>query len=184
MRRRGRSSRRWCRRRAAHLRAARRADGSRRACAAARRRARRATRSRCAASRRRCRRRCSWAGCAPARGGAAGALGHAGRLSPRCCAMRDARLLFVDAAAAALVPAEATARCIALDAGAPGTAFDDWLAPPGTTPQPVDCQAGLAVQHHLLVGHDRHAEGHRAAARACAGRTRCAARPTATARIR
>ena len=38
-----------------------------------------------------------------------------------------ARLLFVDAAAAALVPADMQARCIALDAGAPGKPFDDWL---------------------------------------------------------
>ena len=49
----------------------------------------------------------------------------------------DARLLFVDAAAAALVPADMKPRCIALDSGAPGTPFDDWLAAPGTEPLPV-----------------------------------------------
>ena len=49
----------------------------------------------------------------------------------------QAKLLFVDAGAAALVPADARSRCIALDAGAPGRSFDDWLAPPGATPRPV-----------------------------------------------
>jgi len=43
------------------------------------------------------------------------------------------RWLFIDAAAAPLVPAEAQARCIALD----GPAFDGWLTPPGSRPQPV-----------------------------------------------
>jgi len=43
----------------------------------------------------------------------------------------QARLLFVDASAAALVPADALPRCIALDAGAPGQALKDWLAAPG-----------------------------------------------------
>ena len=49
----------------------------------------------------------------------------------------QAKLLFVDAGAAALVPAGARSRCIALDAGAPGRSFDAWLAPPGATPRPV-----------------------------------------------
>ena len=48
-----------------------------------------------------------------------------------------ARYLFIDASAAALLPAAAVARCIALDAGAPGRALQDWLTPPGATPQPV-----------------------------------------------
>ena len=48
-----------------------------------------------------------------------------------------APLLFVDAAAAALLPADMKARCIALDAGAPGRPFDDWLAAPGARPHPV-----------------------------------------------
>src|SRR5215207_3414114 len=34
----------------------------------------------------------------------------------------DARLLFVDASAAALVPTDAKSRCVALDGGAPGVA--------------------------------------------------------------
>ena len=53
--------------------------------------------------------------------------------------LRDcgARCLFADAAADALVPAEATARCIALEPGAHGRPFRDWLAPSGTTPRPV-----------------------------------------------
>src|SRR5688572_22205828 len=42
----------------------------------------------------------------------------------------QARRLFVDAAAAALVPDEARERCIALGAGAPGQPFDAWLPPP------------------------------------------------------
>ncbi|MBC8118933.1 MAG: acyl--CoA ligase, partial [Burkholderiaceae bacterium] len=48
-----------------------------------------------------------------------------------------ARLLFVDAAAAALVPPGMQPHCIALDAGAPGRPFDDWLPAPGTAPHPV-----------------------------------------------
>jgi acyl-CoA synthetase (AMP-forming)/AMP-acid ligase II len=53
--------------------------------------------------------------------------------------LRDAqaRRLFVDATAAALVPPDAADRCVALDAGAPGRRFEDWLAPPGARPQPV-----------------------------------------------
>jgi long-chain acyl-CoA synthetase len=49
----------------------------------------------------------------------------------------QARLLFVDAGAAALVPEPARARCVAIDAGAPGRPFDEWLSPPGATPRPV-----------------------------------------------
>ncbi len=49
----------------------------------------------------------------------------------------DARLLFVDAAAARLLPADMKLRCIALDADAPGRPFDDWLAAPGAGPLPV-----------------------------------------------
>ena len=49
----------------------------------------------------------------------------------------DARLLFVDATAAALVPSEVEPRCIALDFGAPGRAFDDWVAATGTKLLPV-----------------------------------------------
>jgi len=56
--------------------------------------------------------------------------------------LRDARarLLFVDAASAALVPAEMKPRCIALDAGAPGKSFDQWLAAPGVLPHPVNVE--------------------------------------------
>lgn len=50
----------------------------------------------------------------------------------------QARFLFVDASAAALVPAEAQAWCIALDAGAPGQALEAWLAEPGRRPEPVE----------------------------------------------
>ena len=73
--------------------------------------------------------------------------------------LRDAQAqrLFVDASAAALIgvpsggalrssplgrpgefmPGDARARCIALEAGAPGQPFADWLVPAGTRPQPV-----------------------------------------------
>jgi acyl-CoA synthetase (AMP-forming)/AMP-acid ligase II len=49
----------------------------------------------------------------------------------------QARCLFVDASAAALVPPDALPHCVALDAGAPGQAFEDWLAPAGAQPHPV-----------------------------------------------
>lgn len=53
--------------------------------------------------------------------------------------LRDtgARWLFIDATAAQLVPADAASRCIALAAGAPGRALEDWLAAPGAQPKPV-----------------------------------------------
>ena len=56
--------------------------------------------------------------------------------------LRDsgARLLFVDATAAALVPIEFQPNCIVLDAGAPGRSFDDWLAAPASKPLPVNVQ--------------------------------------------
>jgi long-chain acyl-CoA synthetase len=49
----------------------------------------------------------------------------------------QARLLFIDAAAATLVPAEALERCIALEPDAPGRRFEEWLPQAGATPQPV-----------------------------------------------
>jgi long-chain acyl-CoA synthetase len=53
----------------------------------------------------------------------------------------QARWLFIDAAALpALGQSAGTARCIALDALAPGLAFDAWLAPAGAHPTPVDVQ--------------------------------------------
>jgi long-chain acyl-CoA synthetase len=53
-----------------------------------------------------------------------------------------ARRLFVDASAAALVPPWAHAHCVALEPGAPGPAFDDWLAAPGARPHPVTIAPG------------------------------------------
>jgi len=50
----------------------------------------------------------------------------------------DARLLFVDDAADALVPADLKPTCVALDPYARGRPFDDWLAPPGAKPIPVN----------------------------------------------
>lgn len=49
----------------------------------------------------------------------------------------QAPVLFVDGSAAALVPADARGRCVALDADAPGQPFDDWLAAPCARPRPV-----------------------------------------------
>jgi acyl-CoA synthetase (AMP-forming)/AMP-acid ligase II len=56
----------------------------------------------------------------------------------------QARWLFVDASAAALVPASAIERCVALEAGAPGQAFEHWLAPEGARPQPVPIGPAMA----------------------------------------
>jgi len=50
----------------------------------------------------------------------------------------QARLLFVDTAAAGLVPQAARERCIALEPGAPGRPFEEWLPPEGATPEPVE----------------------------------------------
>jgi acyl-CoA synthetase (AMP-forming)/AMP-acid ligase II len=56
----------------------------------------------------------------------------------------QARRLFVDASAAALVPESARGLCVALESGAPGQAFDAWLAPEGAQPQPVDITPEMA----------------------------------------
>lgn len=49
----------------------------------------------------------------------------------------QARLLFVDATAAPLLPEALQGRCIALDGGAPGRPFEAWLAAEGSVPRPV-----------------------------------------------
>jgi long-chain acyl-CoA synthetase len=49
----------------------------------------------------------------------------------------EARRLFVDGTAAALVPPHAQAICVALDDQAPGLTLDAWLMPVGTVPAPV-----------------------------------------------
>jgi long-chain acyl-CoA synthetase len=53
--------------------------------------------------------------------------------------LRDAqaRLLFLDAASASLAPADGHGRCVALEPGAPGQPFAEWLPPTGATPVPV-----------------------------------------------
>ena len=59
--------------------------------------------------------------------------------------LRDAgaRLLFTDASTHDRLPApDATLPRIALDGGATGRAFDDWLAPEGARPQPVTITPG------------------------------------------
>ena len=86
-----------------------------------------------------------------------------------------AKLVFVDAAVEALgVPWPATARRILLDDGDAASTLSDWLAPAGMRPAAVAIAPHLALQHHLLVGNHRHAQGHRAAARDALGP--CAAR--------
>jgi long-chain acyl-CoA synthetase len=50
----------------------------------------------------------------------------------------QARLIFTDSAAAPLLPTAMLDRCVALDAGAPGPALSDWLAPAGARPEPVN----------------------------------------------
>ncbi len=50
----------------------------------------------------------------------------------------QAQRIFIDASSAGLLPEAALQRCIALEAGAPGQPVDDWLAPPGAQPQPVE----------------------------------------------
>ena len=58
----------------------------------------------------------------------------------------QARWLFLDAAALdALGDAADAARCISLDAVAPGRAFEDWLVPAGTGPEPAEAAAEGAV---------------------------------------
>ena len=47
--------------------------------------------------------------------------------------------------------------------------FEAWLAPDGAAPAPVVARARLGVQHHLFLGHHRHAQGHRPAARDALG---------------
>ena len=87
-----------------------------------------------------------------------------------------AKLLFVDAGTAATfaaVDGRAVSR-VALDGSAEGRAFEAWLAPEGAQARAGRAAARLGVQHHLFLGHHRHAQGHRAAARdalgACAPR--------------
>jgi long-chain acyl-CoA synthetase len=53
----------------------------------------------------------------------------------------QARRVFIDSAAAPLLPNDLQAICVALDSGAPGLALADWLAPEGTRPQPVSVAA-------------------------------------------
>jgi long-chain acyl-CoA synthetase len=49
----------------------------------------------------------------------------------------QARHLFVDSTAAALVPQHTSTLCVALDTAAPGIGFDDWLMPEGFVPEAV-----------------------------------------------
>ena len=56
-------------------------------------------------------------------------------------------------------------RCVRLDGpsgtDASVTSFEAWLAPEGARPAAVRIEPDGSVQHHLFIGHDRHAEGHR-----------------------
>ncbi len=49
------------------------------------------------------------------------------------------------------------------------TRLSDWLAPAGSKPEAVAHRPAWRLQHHLFVGHHRHAQGHRAAARDALG---------------
>jgi acyl-CoA synthetase (AMP-forming)/AMP-acid ligase II len=67
-------------------------------------------------------------------------LAHSGTRDNFAAMCRDAapRRLFVDAAAAPLLPAATdVSACVSIDGQAPGTPLGEWLAPPGTQPQPV-----------------------------------------------
>ncbi len=81
----------------------------------------------------------------------------------------EARLLFVDASAApvlaGLASGGAAPALVALDDDAEGTPFERWLAPRGQHAAAGRDPPRDAVQHHLLVGNDRDAEGNRPAAR-------------------
>ncbi len=93
-----------------------------------------------------------------------------------------ARLLFVDASADAVLGGDDAGlpRRISLDGKASGTAFDDWLAAAGQRAARRRDPPRDGVQHHLFVGDDRHAEGHRPAARHALDARRCAAAASAT----
>ena len=58
--------------------------------------------------------------------------------------LRDAqaRRVFVDESAAALLPEEIGPRCIALDDASPGRPLADWLAPPRSQPAPAEIPPG------------------------------------------
>ena len=127
--------------------------------------------SRCAARRR--------------RGGAAGVVGDAAelRVDARRCASALPVHRFVGARRAR---PRSSPRCPASrwTAVRRATSLDDWLLPAGQRPQPVDDPTRLAVQHHLFVRDDRHAEGHRPVARHALVARRARRRPTSTARRR
>ena len=76
----------------------------------------------------------------------------------------DAKILFMDDQAAAAMGDAATnasAKRIALDDGGFGGAFFG-VGDERRQAAAGDGRSGLDLQHHLFVGHDRHAEGHRA----------------------
>jgi long-chain acyl-CoA synthetase len=97
----------------------------------------------------------------------------------------EARLFFVDAAVAdelAPVRTRIAVPWIALDESAAGTRFSNWLAPAGSQTETGGDPPRVALQHHLFLGHHRHAQGHRPAARHALGA--CAARPRPRLRAR
>src|SRR3984885_5697562 len=74
----------------------------------------------------------------------------------------SAKILFLDretGEALETVSGAGRATPVALDDSAAGKSLSRWLGPEGATPAAV----GLAVQHHLLVGHHRRAQGDRSA---------------------
>ena len=78
-----------------------------------------------------------------------------------------ARRLFLDAANAPMFPESPSVGRIALDGSAAGQRSTTGSRRPAR-PQAVG-PAAVAIQHHLPVGDDRHAKGHRAVARDALG---------------
>ena len=98
-----------------------------------------------------------------------------------------ARLLFVDREVSTQIESVVDRRspprgCCSTATSRPARRSRAGSPPAGSAPQPVEIEPESAVQHHLLVGHDRHAQGHRAAAPHALGARAGAAAIAATAR--
>ena len=137
-------------------------------------------RSRSAPARRSSTRRCSSARCAPAWPWRRWRRARRRRSSRRCSTTPARATCFSTPPSAGAARRRGRSmpppRRVALDASAAGRALDDWLAPAGReSARRSTIEPAVAVQHHLFVGHDRHAQGHRAAARDALGAT-CSAR--------
>ena len=156
----------------ARLRRARRADGPRRRVPAARRRRAPGEAIAICAATRRATRRSSSARCAPASSSRRSPPSvDAGELSRRCSPTRrracSSSMPQRSTRSAAAPTAERCRRASRSTARrAPAPPFDAWLAAARAARRSRSTiRPEMAVQHHLFVGHDRHAEGHRPAAR-------------------